>query len=576
MKQLLRFIKPYYPLLSVGVTIKFLGSIMDLLLPRLLAHVIDVAIPSKDIAFVWRLGIIMLICAGLAFLFNVFANRMAAAVARDTTKDLRNALFQKIIYLSNRQVDEFTIPSLISRMTTDTYNVHQMVGMMQRIGIRAPILLVGGIIMTLTLDPVLTLVMLSVIPFVVIITLLLTKKSIPLFKKVQNSLDTMVQALREAASGIRVIKGLSKTKTEEGVFDRINKQVNDDDQKASTTMALMSPSVNFMINLGFVLVIVAGAFRVSGGHSQVGSIIAFMNYFNIILNAVMAITRIISSYSKGIASMDRINEVLLTKAPDQGKNKEIDTQATPFISFNKVSFAYGLGNKGGNALTNISFSLNQGESLGIIGPTGSGKSTLAQLLMRFYDVGSGSILIGGKNINTLQVGLLRELFGVVFQHDILFQGNIKENITMNRDISDEDFTLAIHSAQAEDVIREKQGLTGEVAIRGGNFSGGQKQRLLVARALAAKPAILLLDDASSALDYRTDANMRKALKKDYSNSTLILIAQRISSILHCDKILVLDEGKAIGYGSHENLLTTCNLYRQMYRMQMGEGEAVEI
>lgn len=574
MKQLSRFLKPYYFLLTIGVLIKFFGSIMDLLLPRLLAQVIDEAIPSKNIDFVWKLGVAMFIFAIFAFVSNVVANRLAAAVARDTTKDMREELFRKTIYLSNRQVDEYTIPSLISRMTTDTYNVHQMVGMMQRIGIRAPILFIGGIVMTLTLDPVLTLVMLSVIPFVVIITLVLTKKGIPFFKQAQSSLDTMVQALREASAGIRIIKGLSKTQEEAAVFDRINKKVIEDDQKASTTMALMSPSVNFMINLGFVLVIVVGAFRVAGGYSQLGSIIAFMNYFNIILNAVMAITRIVSSYSKGIASMDRIGEILNLKAPDQGHDENIELKVAPLIEFKDVSFSYGFG-EGSEALSHISFTLTQGKSLGIIGPTGSGKSTLAQLLMRFYDVNSGGIYVAGKNIKNIQVGLLRELFGVVFQHDILFQGTIKENILMNRDVSAEQLSSAVHSAQADEVVKSKNGLEGTVAIKGGNFSGGQKQRLLVARALAANPVILLLDDASSALDYRTDANMRKDIYQHYQTSTLILIAQRISSIMHCDKILVLEEGSAIGYGSHEHLLSNCYLYQQMYKMQMGEAKTIE-
>ena len=572
MKQLSRFLKPYSIPLIIGVVIKFFGAIMDLLLPRLLANMIDIAIPTKELSVIWQLGIAMFVCAGFAFASNIVANRMAAAVARDTTKDMREELFRKTIYLSNKQVDYYTIPSLISRMTTDTYNVHQMVGMMQRIGIRAPILFIGGIVMTLTLDPVLTLVMLSVIPFVVVITYVLTKKGIPYFKQVQVSLDTMVQALREAAAGIRVIKGLSKTEKEEKHFDDINQQVIKDDQKASKTMALMSPMVNFMINGGFVLVIIVGAFRVAGGHSKVGSIIAFMNYFNIILNAVMAITRIVSNYSKGIASMDRISEILQSKPADQGKIGEIDPKHEPVIAFDHVSFSYGMEEY---ALQDICFSLNPGESLGVIGPTGSGKSTLGQLLMRFYEVKEGSITIAGKDIKQIQVGLLRELFGVVFQHDILFQGNIVENITMNRPVTQEDIDLAVHTAQAAEVIADKGGLDEKVAIKGANFSGGQKQRLLVARALAAQPEILLLDDASSALDYQTDAAMRKAIHSNYSASTLVLIAQRISSIMHCSKILVLDEGRTVGYGSHEELLESCFLYRQMYTMQMGEGLPVE-
>ncbi len=566
MKHVLRYLRPYVPRMSVGLFIKFLGTIMDLCLPRILAYVIDVVIPMGSISKVVWWGAGMVACSVVAVVTNILANRMASSVARDTTRRIRYDLFRRISYLTNRQVDHFTIPSLISRMTSDTYNVHQMVGMMQRIGIRAPILLVGGTLITLTLDPMLTLVLVSVMPFIVIITIVISRKGVPLFRVAQEALDGMVRVVRENAAGIRVIKALSKTEDEKQRFDGVNSQVVQTERKASMTMAGISPSMNLLLNGGLSLVVLVGATRVNAGVGKVGEIVAFLSYFTIILNAMMTIPRVFTMYSKASASAGRIADVL-TAPEEMAVMPEAQVASTEdHVVFDHVSFSY---NKKGDNLTDVSFSLKRGETLGIIGPTGAGKSTIAQLLLRFYDVDKGQICIGGKDIREMDVGVLREKFGVVFQNDVIFEDSIAENIRLGRDIGEEELEKAAEYAQASDFIAEKEGYGSGLAIKGANLSGGQKQRVLIARALAGNPEILILDDSSSALDYKTDASLRRDIRTHFSHTTTLLIAQRVSTVMRCDHILVLDDGKMAGYGTHEELMASCELYREIARIQMG-------
>ena len=569
MKYVFFYLRPYVPKMLVGFLIKFTGTIMDLCLPWILAYVIDKVIPIGKIGPVIWWGVVMLVCSVVAVVTNILANRMAAAVARDTTRRIRYDLFSKVAYLTNRQVDQFTIPSLISRMTSDTYNIHQMVGMMQRIGIRAPILLIGGIMVTLTLDPMLTLVLVSVLPFITLITVLVSRKGVPMFRVSQEMLDNMVRVVRENAAGIRVIKALSKTEDEKLHFDGVNKQVIQAEKKASMTMASISPAMNMLLNVGLTLVVLVGAMRVNSGLGEVGEIVAFTSYFTIILNAMMTITRIFTMYSKASASANRIGEVL--SAPEE-MSAQLKTQVAAgddHVVFDHVSFSY---NKKEDNLTDIHFAIKRGETLGIIGPTGAGKSTIAQLLLRFYDVNNGEIRIGGRNIKEFDPGILREKFGVVFQNDVLFEDTIAENIRLGRDIGRESLEKAAQYAQAADFIAEREGYGSELAIKGANLSGGQKQRVLIARALAGDPEILILDDSSSALDYKTDASLRSDIRTHYSHTTTILIAQRVSTVMRCDHILVLDDGKMVGYGTHAELMESCELYREIERIQMGGAD----
>lgn len=567
-KLLFWYLKPYYGRMGIGFVIKFIGTIMDLCLPWILAHMIDEIIPRRDETQIFFWGFIMLICSMLALTFNVIANRMASKVARDTTETVRHDLFSRIMWLSNAQTDGFTKPSLISRLTTDTYNVHQMLGRVQRLGVRAPILVVGGILVTLTLDPVLTLVLVSVMPVITGITVYVSKKSIPMYAGLQQSIDWFVRLIREDVAGIRVIKALSRTDYEKKKYDAINQEVIQREKKVGITMASVNPSMNLFLNLGLVLVVIVGAYRVNDGLSEVGKILAFLTYFTIILNAIMNISKMFVVISKAVASANRIMEVV--DSPEDmllSVCEKIEAEDA-FIRFDTVSFSY---NKKEENISDISFTLKKGETLGIIGSTGAGKSTIAQLLLRFYDVDKGNITIEGRDIRNIPVGELRRKFGVVFQNDVLFEDTIMGNVDLGRELAEEDLRDAIAYAKAKEFVEEKGcGYENHVNIRGANLSGGQKQRILIARALAAHPEILILDDSSSALDYKTDASLRKELGEHFADTTTIIIAQRISSVMHADHIMVLEEGQMLGYGTHEELMESCDIYREIAASQMGE------
>ncbi len=551
---------------------------MDLFIPWILAYVIDSVIPVGSLRLIFAWGGVMLVCSILAVSFNIIANRMASRVASDATQIIRHDLFAKTMYLSARQTDAFTKPSLISRLTTDTYNVNQMIGRVQRLGVRAPILLVGGVLFTMSLDPVLSSVLLLVMPVLAVVMVVVSRKGMPLYRKLQSSVDSFVCLVREDIAGIRVIKALSKMDYEKEKFDRINKMVVTCERNAEKTMAVLNPSMNMLLNLGLVGVIIVGAFRVNAGTSEVGKILAFMTYFTIILNAMMSISRMFVIINKAVASAARIDQVLSCeddlallgdKTGQEAENTDtVEADAEKEIVFDHVSFSY---NKKEPNLKDISFTVRKGEMLGIIGSTGSGKTTLASLLMRLMDVDEGRVLIGGRDVRSFEKEELRSRFGVVFQNDTIFEDTIYENVRMGRQLGREEIVQALSYAQAEEFTQEKERSEGGMLdIRGANLSGGQKQRVLIARALAARPEILILDDSSSALDYRTDAMLRRQLKENFSGTTTILIAQRISSVMHADHILVLEDGEMIGYGTHEELLMGCAVYREISRSQTGD------
>ncbi len=551
---------------------------MDLFIPWILAYVIDSVIPVGSLRLIFAWGGVMLVCSILAVSFNIIANRMASRVASDATQIIRHDLFAKTMYLSARQTDAFTKPSLISRLTTDTYNVNQMIGRVQRLGVRAPILLVGGVLFTMSLDPVLSSVLLLVMPVLAVVMVVVSRKGMPLYRKLQSSVDSFVCLVREDIAGIRVIKALSKMDYEKEKFDRINKMVVTCERNAEKTMAVLNPSMNMLLNLGLVGVIIVGAFRVNAGTSEVGKILAFMTYFTIILNAMMSISRMFVIINKAVASAARIDQVLSCEddlallgdktEPEAEKADTVEADAEKEIVFDHVTFSY---NKKEPNLKDISFTVRKGEMLGIIGSTGSGKSTLASLLMRLMDVDEGRVLIGGRDVRSFEKEELRSRFGVVFQNDTIFEDTIYENVRMGRQLGREEIVQALSYAQAEEFTQEKERSEGGMLdIRGANLSGGQKQRVLIARALAARPEILILDDSSSALDYRTDAMLRRQLKENFSGTTTILIAQRISSVMHADHILVLEDGEMIGYGTHEELLMDCAVYREISRSQTGD------
>ena len=572
MKRVFMYLKPYRWKMVQGLSIKIIGTFADLGLPWILAYILNEIIPLGKISKIILWGVVMLILAVMARNFNIMANRMAAKVAKDTVQQIRHDLFKKINTLSGSQTDTFTIPSLISRLTSDSYNIHQMIGMMQRLGVRAPMILFGGVILTFFLEPVLTLVLIAVIPILTAVVFIISKKGIPLYGRVQKSVDSMIQVLRENISGIRVVKALSKTEYEKRRFAQKNEEVVKTDFRAGSVMAVSTPCMNLLLNVGLTLVIVVGAYRVNSGAAEPGTITAFLSYFTMILNAVLALNRIFVVFSKASASAQRIDQVL--SAPEDLKvislNEEEKKQTVmPFVEFKNVSFGYSM-SKEFLTLKEISFQIEKGSGLGIIGATGSGKSTIINLLMRFYDVTQGTILIDGCDIRSIPLQQLRSKFGVAFQNDTIFMDSIQENISFGRELEKKQIISAAKDACADNFILEKEGgYAYRAAIRGADFSGGQKQRLLIARALAGNPQILILDDSSSALDYKTDASVRQAIMKHYPEATILLIAQRISSVMHMKQILVLEDGKMIGLGTHEELLKTCDVYKEIYDSQIG-------
>lgn len=601
MKLLVRYCKPYAWRMFGGLAIKILGTFTDLGLPMVLSYILDSVVPRGEIRPVFLWGGFMLFLAIATRWLNIVANRYASAVARDVTRNVRHDLFEKTMSLSGAQTDRVHIPSLISRMTSDTYNIHQVVGMIQRLGVRAPMILMGGIVFSMMLDPVITLVLVTLLPILGTLIFYISQKGIPLYGKVQTSVDSMVRIARENITGIRVIKALSKTAREKKRFEEANDTAVNCELEAGKVMSLSGPIMSLLLNIGLTLVVVVGAYRVNSGSAKPGEIIAFLSYFTMILTAVMMINRIFVVCSKATASANRIDEVLLLPKEllmesideiygetqkEAGTSFETKAGAqVPHIEFRNVSFGYHAGEDGEfgedcqtvdsekYCVRNISFCVNHNESLGIIGATGSGKTTLLNLCMRFYDANEGEILIDGQNIKTIPLSELRSKFGVVFQNDVVFADTLEENICFGRTVTEEQMGQAARDACAEQFIMEKEeGFAHKAAIKGADLSGGQRQRLLISRALAGNPDILLLDDSSSALDYKTDATIRNNIRRNYKDTTTILVAQRASSVMPMTHILVLDEGKCIGYGTHEELMKNCPVYREIANLQMGDME----
>lgn len=574
MRTLIRYLKPFFARMSLGFAIKMSGTLVELMLPYILSHILKNVVESQDVKLILLWGGLMLLCAGVAMVCNIAANRMAARVSRNFSEAVRHDLFDKTMRLSSSQTDKFTIASLESRITTDTYNVHQFVGMMQRMGVRAPILLVGGIAITLFMDNFLALGMIALLPFIFITVYFISRKGVPLYSKVQKSVDKMIRVVREDVQGIRVIKALSKSEYEHKRYDVVNRDLVKDETRAGVIMGTVNPIMTLLMNMGLVIVVSMSASRVANHTSDPETVIAFMQYFTQISMAMMSVTRMFVMYTKSSASAKRIAEILNSEDELVERSVEdfsnISTDA--HIVFDNVDFSYN-GKK--NNLENIGFALKKGQSLGIIGATGSGKSTIIRLLLRFYDVSSGHIYINGRDIRTIDRKELYSYFGTALQNDFLYADTIEENIRFGRDIPKEKIVAAAQIAQADGFINEfKDGYDHMLSPKGTNISGGQKQRLFISRAVANDPEILVLDDSTSALDYRTELELRRALNENFKDTTVITVAQRVSAVKNCDLILVIDEGRIIGCGTHGELIKTCVEYEEISNSQMG-GAFVE-
>ena len=569
MQKLLKYINPYWWVILIGLAIKFVATYVELQIPKLMQVILDEKVPAGLEKEIYLFGGLMVLCSAAALVMNVIANRMASKTAGKITRTLRHDLFNKLQRLSPRQMDAVTVPSAVSRLTSDSYNINNLIVRIQRIGVRAPILLIGGIFSMMTMDVPLSLILIALLPLIAAVIFFVTKKSVPLHRKTHELQDKIVMICQENITGVRVIKALSKTDHERNRFHDAVEQRNEVSLKAQKVTGLSGPLTTLILNLGLTVLVVAGAYRVNSGGIKPGVIVAFLQYFTMILNAAVMVTRVIIMCATAQASANRISEVMELPEDMTVLPEEAVEENAPHIAFRDVTFSY---SGKGNNLENLSFSLQKGQTLGILGATGSGKSTIIKLLLRLYDVDSGKILIDGKDVRSIPNGELREKFGVVFQNDFIKMTSIGENIRYYRDLEEEALLSAIEDAQGADFVAEKGGLSGEVDIRGNNLSGGQKQRLLISRALAGKPEILILDDSSSALDYKTDANLRRALRQNYENATKIIIAQRVSSLRQADLILVMDDGAVIGAGNHAHLMATCEEYQMIANAQMGDRE----
>ena len=575
MKRLMKYVRPEIWYIVITMAIKFVATYAELWIPSLMETMLDKKVPAGDLKQIYLYGGLMLLAAGAAFALNVTANRMTAFSSSRITKGIRHDLYAKLQSLSARQMDELTIPSAESRLTSDTYNVNQMFTRLQRMGVRAPILLIGGILMLVQMDGMMALVLVALLPLITVAILFVTKKSLPMYTKQQTVLDRVVRVVQENITGARVVKALSKTEYEKERFSKVNKELSDVSQRAGMITSLTGPINTVVLRVGLTLAVLLGAYRVYNGNIRPGVIMAALQYFIMIINATAGVTRIFVMWSRGEASAKRIADVM-DLPEDMGvetteDNEPVCSPEIPHIEFSNVSFSYtGVGKN----IENLSFRLYHGQTLGILGSTGSGKSTITNLLMRLYDVDEGEILLDGRDVRTIPNKELREKFGIVFQNDFITEGTIAHNIRFFRDLTDEELEKAAKCAQAGFIWEKEGGMDAEVVIRGNNLSGGQKQRLLIARALAADPEILVLDDASSALDYKTDSDLRRALRENYRNTTTVLVTQRVSSLQHAELILVLHDGAVIGAGNHAQLMESCEEYRIIAQTQMGEGKEV--
>ena len=562
MKATLKYLKPYSGTAAAALTLKVVGSAAELFLPLILDYIIDNVVPEKDVKLMIILGAAMLGFSIVALLGNIFANRLAAKAAGGMTHDLRYDLFKKTTYLQCSQVDAFTSPSLVSRLTSDTYYVNNTVAQSLRMGVRAPILLVGGLVFTFIIDWRLALVLAACVPFVAIAVALIAGKSVKMYAVVQRGGDDVVRTMQENISGVRVIKALSKTEYEVEKFRTVNANLTANEFATNKITSLTNPIATLILNIGLVGVIAAGAAL----SASTGTVLAFLTYFTLILNAMLGISKIFVNLSRGVASAARIEKVMeVNEKMPVGVREESGNDYA--LEFSDVSFSY---NGKRNNLEGISFGVKEGQTVGIIGGTGSGKSTLINLLMRFYDVGGGAVYVDGKDVRTYEESELHAKFGAVFQSDFLISSSIFDNVDFFRSLPEEDIDKAVECSCAKEFIDGLEGgMDYVLAQKAANISGGQKQRLLIARALAGNPRILILDDSSSALDYATDARLRKGLSEGYSHCTKFIVAQRVSAVRHADLIIVLDDGRIVGKGTHDELYATCEDYRHICVAQMG-------
>jgi len=589
MIKLLKNLKPY-TLSIIGVIVfVFLQSLSELYLPTLMSDIVDTGVVDGDINYIIRIGMWMILIAIIAMICSVLGSYLAAKVATGFGRDLRTKVFSKVESFSLEEFDKKGTASLIIRTTNDITQIQRLAVIMLRMFLRAPLLFIGGIIMAVSKDTKLSLVFVVILPILSIIIFFVAKKSMFLFKSMQTKLDKLNLVLREYLTGIRVIRAFNREVYEKKKFHRANLNLTETAIKVNKLMAILMPLMMLILNLTIVAIIWFGSIRINNGGMQVGDLMAFIQYASQIMFALIMVSMMFIMVPRAAVSANRINEVLdiepKIKDPIIPKKSKLDIEngikldgiikekdKRGYLKFDKVSFSYHGAEEA--VLDNISFNAKPGELTAIIGGTGSGKSTLINLIPRFYEVTSGRILIDGMDIRKLTQEKLHAKIGLVPQKAVLFTGTIAENISFgNNNLSREEITKAAEIAQATEFISAmEQNYDSPIAQGGTNLSGGQKQRLSIARALAKHPEIYIFDDSFSALDFKTEAKLRVAIKKEIKNATTLIIAQRVTTVMDANQIIVLDEGKITGIGKHRELIKTCKVYREIVASQLSEEE----
>lgn len=574
MKKLLRFLKNYKKQLIIGPFFKLLEAIFELIVPIVMSKIIDNGIASGDSGYIFRMtGLIVLLgVCGLGFALT--CQYLASKCAYGFGTELREALYRHINSLSHSSIDKIGTSSLVNRLTNDSNTVQNGVNMFIRLAVRVPFLIIGAAVMAIIIDVKLSLIFFVAAPLIAAVIFLIMRKTVPMYKRTQQKLDRAALLTRENIEGTRVIRAFSNQQEEIDEFNDAVDEIALSSIAVGKLSAILNPVAFMIMNLGIVAITWFGGSRIEIGGMTQGELTAFTNYMTQILLALLVLANLIVIFSKALASANRISEIfeLQPETSDGSVKLEYSEKTAHALEFDNVSFAYE--NAGDMSLRNISFTLGKGEMLGIIGGTGSGKSTLANLIPCFYRVSEGVVSVFGRNVNMYDLDSLRRSVGIVPQKAILFTGTIRENMKWRKsDASDEEIIRALKTAQAWEFVEKMPDLLDTRISQGGkNLSGGQKQRISIARALVGDPDILILDDSTSALDYATDLKLRKALKADMADTTVIMISQRTTSLKDADKIIVLEDGAEVGIGTHDELLTECEVYGEIYRSQMNEKE----
>lgn len=572
MNYLNKYINRYRGQFLIALTFLILETVGDLIQPTIMSKIIDNGVKRGDMDYVLKLGGIMLLMTGLGAVCAVIRNIVSSRVSQSFGADLREDLYIKIQGFSFDNIDEFQDASLITRLTNDINQIQHFAHGMMRVFVKAPVLGLGAIVMAFLLNPKMALILLGVVPVVGLIIGINLKISYPIFTKIQKALDKVNGVMREYLAGIRVVKAFNRFDYEKDRFRKVNQDLKEVTLKGMRIVAVFNPLVALTVNIGIVMVLWFGGLRVNVGDMEVGKIMAFINYMTQVLFALMIMTRVLNMFIRARASAERVGEVFRAKDTIDVKDKPTPIKGLKGkVEFDDVYFKYS--SSGKYVLDNISFSVNPGEALAIIGSTGSGKSTLINLIPRFYDVAKGKVMIDNIDIREFSLSQLREQIAIVPQKVLLFTGSIKDNIKWGDDnATDEEVEMVAKIAQAHDFITSfNDGYNTYIGQGGVNLSGGQKQRISIARALIKKPKVLILDDSTSAVDLITERNIKKGLNEYLKNTTTILIAQRITSVMNADKIIVIDKGKIVGLGVHEELMKSCEVYGDIYRSQIGKG-----